>query len=80
MDWYKLFEPTSIDFTHVSGENFIIHIRTNGMTRKPDDHEPMRDSVSKAEFRLGQDGKVKKLGLGLEAEMGDEKIWFTKVE
>lgn len=40
----------------------------------------MFDSVSKAEFRLGQDGKVKELGLQLDAEMGDEKIWFTKVE
>lgn len=40
----------------------------------------MFDSVSKAEFRLGQDGKVKELGLQLDAEMGDEKIWFTKIE
>ena len=40
----------------------------------------MRDQVSKAEFRLSQDGKVKELGLGLEEEMGDEKIWFTKIE
>lgn len=80
MDWYKLFEPTSIDFTHISGENFVIYIQAYGKTRKPHDYEPMRDSVSKAEFRLGQDGKVKELGLGLEEEMGDEKIWFTKVE
>ena len=79
-DWYILFEPISIHFTHISGENFVIYTRTYEDMRPLDDYEPMRDTVSKAEFRLGQDGKVKELGLGLDAEMGDEKVWFTKSE
>ena len=57
----------------------MIYIRFSGEARRPGDYEPLRDSVSKAEFRLGQDGKVKELGLRLDEEMGDEKIWFTKV-
>ena len=58
----------------------MIYVRSSEEARQPGDYEPMRDSVSKAEFRLGQDGKVKELGLRLEEEMGDAKIWFTKVE
>ena len=57
----------------------MIYIRFSDEARQPGDYEPMRDSVTKAEFRLGQDGKVKELGLRLEEEMGEEKIWFTKV-
>lgn len=72
--------PISIDFTHISGENFVIYVRALEETRQPGDYEPMRDSISKAEFRLGVNGKVKELGLLLEPEMGDEKIWFTKIE
>lgn len=80
IDWYRLFGPISTDFTHISGENFVIYTRTYEGKRESDDYEPMRDTVSKAEFRIGQDGKVKKLGLGLDEEMGDEKVWFTKIE
>ena len=58
----------------------MIYIRFSQETRQTGDYEPMRDSVSKAEFRLGQDGKVKELGLGLDEQMGDEKIWFEKIE
>ena len=38
----------------------------------------MTDDLSKAEFRLGEDGEVKEMGVLLEAEMGDAKIWFKK--
>ena len=58
----------------------MIYIRSSQETRQPGDYEPTRDSVSKAEFRLGQDGKVKELGLRLDEEMGDEKVWFEKIE
>lgn len=78
IDWGTVFGPLSIDFTHISGEHFVVYIRFSDEERQPGDYEPMRDSVSKAEFRLGQDGKVKELGLRLDEEMGDEKIWFTK--
>ncbi len=44
------------------------------------DYHPMRDLVKKAEIRLGEDGKVKELGVQLEEEMGDDKIWFTRIE
>lgn len=77
---YTVNGPISIQFTHISGENFVIYVRSSEETRQPGDYEPMRDIVSKAEFRLGVDGKVKELGLLLEEEMGDEKIWFAKVE
>lgn len=79
-DSYTLTGPVLIDFTHVSGENFVIYTRLYEEPRQPGDYEPMLDSVSKAEFRIGEDGKVKELGLLLEGEMGNEKIWFMKVE
>lgn len=79
-DSYMLSGPVSIDFTHASGEYFVIYIRILEETRQPGDYEPMRDMVSKAEFRLGENGAVKELGLQLQPEMGDDKIWFTKVE
>ena len=72
--------PASIDFTHVSGEYFVIYVLACEGTRQPGDYEPMREFVKKAEFRLGEDGKVEELGLQLDDEMGDDKIWFTKVE
>lgn len=58
----------------------MTYVRHAGEPRRPGNYDSMFDSVSKAEFRLGQDGKVKELGLQLDAEMGDEKIWFTKIE
>ena len=72
--------PVSIDFMHVSGEYFVIYVRAYEDGRQPDDYEPMREFVKKAEFRLGEDGKVNDMGLQLDDEMGDDKIWFTKVE
>ena len=70
--------PLSIDLTHVSGEYFVIYVRPYEDVRESVD--PMRDLVSKAEMRLGEDGTVKELGLQLDDEMGDDKIWFTRVE
>ena len=44
----------------------------------PDDYEITTDGLSKAEFQLGEDGQVKELGILLEPEMGEAKIWFKK--
>ena len=72
--------PISISFLHISGEHFLIYLRwfsTEGRLA-PDDFEPATDGISKAEFRLGEDGQVKELGILLESEMGEAKIWFKK--
>jgi len=44
----------------------------------PDDYDPSTDMISKAEFRLGEDGHVKELGMILDGDMGERKIWFRK--
>lgn len=69
-----------MSFLHISGEHFLIYLRwfsTEGRLA-PDDFEPATDGISKAEFRLGEDGRVKELGVLLEPEMGGGKIWFKK--
>lgn len=72
--------PVSIFFQHVSGEYFMVYVRDFSTEAQiaPDDHELATDGLSKAEFRLGEDGQVKELGVLLEGEMGDAKIWFKK--
>ena len=37
------------------------------------------DHVSKAEFRIGEDGDVAAFGIIMEPEMDQAKIWFRKV-
>lgn len=68
-------------FQHISGEYFIVKGCFPDM---PDEEIDMMDPLHvlllKAEFRLGEDGEVKELGLGFEQEMGEEKIWFRKIE
>lgn len=69
-----------MSFQHVSGEYFVVYVRffsTKGQI-SPDDHETATDGLAKAEFRLGEDGQVRELGVTLESEMGDAKIWFQK--
>ena len=70
----------SISFQHISGEYFLIYIRWFSTEARiaPDDFEPGIDGISKAEFRIGEDGQVKELGVLLEPEMGEGKIWFKK--
>ena len=72
--------PFTLSFQHISGEHFMIYIRffTAEARRAPDDYEIMTDGLSKAEFRLGEDGQVKELGALLEPEMGEAKVWFKK--
>lgn len=72
--------PISISFQHVSGEYFLAYFRfyTAEARNARDDYETATDGLSKAEFRLGEDGKVKRLGIILEQEMRGAKIWFKK--
>ena len=77
-----LFEqyPLSVSFRHISGEYFLIYIRLFSTETEiaPDDHDIETDGLSKAEFRLGEDGRVQELGVLLEPEMGEAKIWFKR--
>ena len=77
-----LFEqyPLSLSFRHISGEYFLIYVRLFSTETKiaPDDYEIETDGLSKAEFRLGEDGRVQELGVMLEPEMGEGKIWYKK--
>ena len=73
--------PNSLSFHHISSEHFLVYIRwfsTSARSTDSSDIEVGRDSVSKAEFRLGEDGQVKEMGVLLEPEMGGAKIWFQK--
>ena len=72
--------PISISFLHITGEYFLLYLRSFSTEGRfaPDDFEPATDGISKAEFRLGEDGQVKELGILLESEMGEGKIWFKK--
>ncbi len=69
-----------MSFQHVSGEYFMIFTRafSTEPQKAPDDYEITTDIFSKAEFRLGEDGRVKELGIVLEPVMGEAKIWFKK--
>ena len=72
--------PISLSFQHISGEYFLIFVRwfSTEARRATDEFEFELDSLTKAEFRLGPDGQVEKVGMVLEPEMGDAKIWFKK--
>ena len=67
-----------LSLTHVSGEFFILRFVSNYYAEHVENNSE-RINTAKAAFRLGEDGRVRELGLGLEAEMGEEKIWFTRV-
>lgn len=58
------------DLEHVSGEHFICYINTLARS-------PMLQEASKAEFDIGGDGKVTRLGIQIESGL-KEKIWFEK--
>ena len=73
--------PNSLSFQHISSEYFLVYVRTfstSARCKESSDFEIGTDSVSKAEFRLGEDGQVKEMGVLLEPEMGEAKIWFQK--
>lgn len=72
--------PRVLDFQHVSGEFFVVYI-AEAHTYEADQGGSDLDlhMLSKAEFRIGENGTVKEMGIVLEAEMGEEKIWFRRV-
>ena len=60
------------DLQHVSGLHFIAYLNTPVRT-------PMVRGGVPAEFEIGPDGKVTRLGAAMEPLMGVEKIWFDKI-
>ena len=73
--------PISLSFQHISSEYFLLYVRwfsTSARSTTSSDFDIETDTVSKAEFRLGEDGQVEEMGVLLEPEMGGAKIWFRK--
>ena len=67
------------EFEHVSGEYFVIYLGgAASFNRETGKFLPQQWQVSKAEFRLGPDGRVREVGMLLEPKMEDKLIWFTK--
>ncbi|KAL8827756.1 MAG: hypothetical protein Q9191_002995 [Dirinaria sp. TL-2023a] len=71
---------TILEFEHVSGEFFIIRGYWDVGLKHIDYSDPFSINTYKAEFRIGENGKVSELGVLLEPSMGEEKIWFRKLE
>ncbi|MCJ1313420.1 hypothetical protein MMC25_007098 [Agyrium rufum] len=63
-----------LSFSHVNGEHWLVWESLH----KGSNHSQVM-AATKAEFEIGSDGRVKQLGAVLEAAMGDDKMWFTKV-
>ncbi|KAI4207063.1 MAG: hypothetical protein LQ346_000781 [Caloplaca aetnensis] len=68
-----------LSFLHVSGEFFVVQGYPD-MPGEEVDMDPLQVLLLKAEFRAGEDGRVTEFGASLEPQMGEEKIWFRKVE
>lgn len=66
-------------FEHVSGEYFLVKGFRDMPEEEVDTKDPWNVLLMKAEFRLGENGKVAEFGVGLEPEMGEEKIWFRRI-
>ena len=64
-----------LDFEHVSGEYFLMYTSSPKM-----DGTTSLEGAVKAEFRLGASGRVEALGIAMEPEMGDDKIWYKKLQ
>ena len=69
-----------LEFEHVSGEFFIIRGYWDLGLQHIDYSDPLSIRTLKAEFRIGENGKVSEFGALLEPAMGEEKIWFRKLE
>ncbi|PKS08616.1 hypothetical protein jhhlp_005003 [Lomentospora prolificans] len=61
-----------LDFEHVSGENFAFYLNLRARA-------PMLQEIGPAEFVIGSNGKVMRLGMQLEPSL-EEKIWFDRLE
>ena len=74
--------PQTVNLHHVSGEYFIAHGRFAALANTSEefaDYVPTWDGMFPAEFRIGDDGKVRELGIRIESLMGKEKVWFRKI-
>ena len=73
-------DPIYISFSHVSGDFFLVWARPYAIAEPEEsDWRPWVDIVTKGEFRIGESGKVKQLGVNIEPEMGEKKIWWEKL-
>ena len=72
--------PYVVDFTHVSGEFFILTGRPDRPDDEVDKYDPIEVHVFKCEFKIGEDGSVTEVGAAVEEEMGEEKIWWRRVK
>ena len=74
--------PQIINLHHISGEYFLGHARFAALantSEEPSDYTLGAANMLPAEFRIGADGMVKEMGVGMEQMMGEEKIWFRKI-
>ncbi|KAL8961815.1 MAG: hypothetical protein Q9183_005254 [Haloplaca sp. 2 TL-2023] len=72
---------SAFDFIHVTGEFFVVMVYPDSADKHQDDDQggSLETQVVKGEFRMGEDGEIAEFGVGLEPEMGEEKIWFRKI-
>ena len=81
---YLHFQGASIAFQHVSGEFFLAYVGPHAgkalSKGKKDQLDPFADHVMKAEFSIGEDGNVKEIGIAMEPQLGEKKIWWQKVQ
>ena len=81
---YLHFQGASIAFQHVSGEFFLAYVGPHAEKAlskgEKDQLDPFADHVMKAEFSIGEDGRVKEVGIAMEPQLGEKKIWWRKVE
>ncbi|KAL8748962.1 MAG: hypothetical protein Q9184_007003 [Pyrenodesmia sp. 2 TL-2023] len=68
-----------LSFLHVSGEYFIVKAYPDTPDEEAD-IDPLYVLHLKAQFRLGEDGRVAEFGASMEPQMREDKIWFIKVE
>ena len=74
--------PQFVNLHHVTGEYFLVHTRFAAVANTSEEYVDYAlglDSMVPAEFRIGADGKVVEMGVGIEPSMGEEKIWFRKL-
>jgi len=72
--------PVVFDFEHVSGEFFVLRGYDDPHLEDRDLNDPLQVSIYKAEFRVGEDGKIREFGAAIEPKMGEEKVWFRQLE
>ncbi|KIV99773.1 uncharacterized protein PV09_08579 [Verruconis gallopava] len=67
--------PHVLDFEHVNAEHFLV--RTHYL--KDAKNFDLETEAMRAEFEVGSDSTVSRMGLGYEAMMGKDLIWFERV-